>query len=119
MTLAGTPPQIQYGGIDFDTTAPAATVVPLPIVTPESKVTFEPIQTVLLYYYIMIISLGLVGFGNIRYELTNYSCVITNMNCQPLSHRTIAIADKLCIKCRNVGLWSDADIISKKNVLWV
>lgn len=45
MNLAGTPPQMQYGGIDLVTTAPAATVVPLPIVTPDRRVTFIPIQT--------------------------------------------------------------------------
>ena len=45
MNLAGTPPQTQYGGIDFDTTAPAATVVPLPIVTPAKSVTLHPIHT--------------------------------------------------------------------------
>ena len=45
MNLAGTPPQMQYGGIDLATTAPAAMVVPLPMVTPESNVTLHPIQT--------------------------------------------------------------------------
>ena len=45
MNLAGTPPQMQYGGIDFETTAPAATVVPLLIVTPDKIVTLLPIQT--------------------------------------------------------------------------
>ena len=45
MNFAGTPPQMQYGGIDLATTAPAATVVPRPIVTPERNVTLQPIHT--------------------------------------------------------------------------
>ena len=45
ITLAGTPPQIQYGGMERWTTAPAETVAPRPIVTPLRIITFIPIHT--------------------------------------------------------------------------
>ena len=42
MTLAGTPPIIEYGGQDLLTTAPAAIIDPRPIVTPDRIVTLIP-----------------------------------------------------------------------------
>lgn len=42
MSFAGTPPIIEYGGNECVTTAPAAMIDPLPIVTPDNIVTFIP-----------------------------------------------------------------------------
>lgn len=45
ISFAGTPPIILYGAHDFVTTAPAATMLPRPIVTPFKIVTFAPHKT--------------------------------------------------------------------------
>ena len=45
ITFAGTPAAIILAGTSFVTTAPAAMIEPLPIVTPERTVTFAPIHT--------------------------------------------------------------------------
>ncbi len=45
MTFAGLPPTIEKGGVDFVTTLPAATTLPLPKVQPERMIAFVPIQT--------------------------------------------------------------------------
>lgn len=44
-TFAGLPAITLYGGNDFVTTADAPTILPLPIITPGSIVTREPIHT--------------------------------------------------------------------------
>lgn len=43
--LAGTPPHISQDGISFVTTDPAATILPLPIVTPLIMIAAVPIHT--------------------------------------------------------------------------
>src|SRR5882672_6699208 len=45
MTVAGTPPAMLMGGISFVTTAPAATTLPFPILTPGKMVTRDAIHT--------------------------------------------------------------------------
>ena len=44
ISLAGTPPIIEFSGKDFVTTLPAAITHPGPIVTPSKTVTLLPIQ---------------------------------------------------------------------------
>jgi hypothetical protein len=45
MTRAGTPATMLYGGTSFVTTAPAATMLCAPMVTPSQTDTWVPIQT--------------------------------------------------------------------------
>jgi hypothetical protein len=47
MTLPGTPPTIDIGGIGLLTIAPAAITDPLPILTPSRITTWAAIQTLL------------------------------------------------------------------------
>lgn len=45
MNFAGIPPTTLYGGVLLLTTAPTATIEPLPIVVPDNSVTIAPIHT--------------------------------------------------------------------------
>ena len=58
MFFAGTPPLMEYGGVDLFTTPPTAITEPLPIVTPLSIVTFVPHFFICdLYYFDINLSL--------------------------------------------------------------
>ena len=52
MKCAGLPPTIAYGSTSLVTTAPAATIEPLPSVTPEQIIAFSPIHTSILNHNI-------------------------------------------------------------------
>lgn len=54
--FAGFPPTIAYGGTSFTTTAPAATIAPRPIVTPDKIKALVAIQ----YYKYFLLGMSII-----------------------------------------------------------